>query len=104
LTTTTNVWQICAANGGVRTITTTATAVNNTTTFARLKIVMNGTASAQFYVNEVLVGTITTNLPLTTATGIGIKIEKSAGTGAGSSRSVYADYVHSMCNYSGSGR
>jgi hypothetical protein len=78
--TTTN-WRINAAAGGTRTKTTTATAVG--TGWHRFKIVVNASAtSVSFYVDGTSIGTVTTNIPTSTAnnTEASYSIQKTAGT------------------------
>jgi hypothetical protein len=96
-------WRICTSNNSVRTKTTTSTAVANLTTFSRFRIETQRANSASFYIDDVLVGTISTNLPTGAGrmTGWGIKIVKSVGTTA---RLVYADYFTIMANWPDSGR
>ena len=84
-------WQITAANGASRTWVTTSTAVA-AGAWVNLRILANNTA-AYFYVDGVLVGTITTNLPITSSVSNAItpicNITKTAGTTA---RTVWVDY------------
>lgn len=75
-------WQCLTAKGGVR--TTTDSGITADTNYHAFTIEINeaGT-SAAFYIDGVLVQTITTNLPdgtLAQAFGYGWKIEKSVGT------------------------
>jgi hypothetical protein len=85
-----DLWRICVANNSVLSKTTTIIPV--TTSFATLRIEITGTSSARYYVNDVLAGTISSGLPSGAGrqTGLGVKIEKTAGT---TSRIVYCDYV-----------
>jgi len=73
-------FRLKAANSSVRTTVDSGVAVP-ANTFFRLKIVINDTTNAQFYVNGVLVGTISTNLPSNTTLLLAIvHIIKSVGT------------------------
>lgn len=86
-------WQIVTASNSVRTFTTTSVAIDNTN-LQKLRIDVNATAtSVTFYINDVAVGTHTTNIPsgasrLTTS---GVYIQKSAGTTA---RTADIDYLY----------
>lgn len=85
-------WKICGVSNSSRTITTTSTAVS--TTYVRLRIDINawGT-SAEFFVNDVSVGTVATNIPTGTSrkVGAGTLAVKNAWTGSG--RGTDIDYV-----------
>jgi hypothetical protein len=84
-------WMIRTARATVRTTQTSSIAVA-TNTWQKLGIIVQGTASASFYVNDVQAGTtITTNIPSGSAAVCGIlnKIEKSVGTTA---RLAHIDY------------
>jgi hypothetical protein len=89
---TSNNWRICAANNSTRTQTTTSTAV--TTNFDTLKIVVNAAnTSAEFFINGVSVGTVTSNLPASSTSqqfGVLVSIVKSLGT---TSREVNIDWI-----------
>jgi hypothetical protein len=85
-------WQCVTINNGVRTLTTTSVAV--TTTWTKLRIIVNASAtSVTFFINGTLVATHTTNIP-TFALGRRFKVKqmiaKSLGTG---NRFVYCDYI-----------
>jgi hypothetical protein len=85
-------WQCVTINNGVRTLTTTSVAV--TTTWTKLRIIVNAAAtSVTFFINGTLVATHTTNIP-TFAAGRRFKVKqmiaKSLGTG---NRFVYCDYI-----------
>jgi len=84
-------WKCFTINGGVRTITTTSTAVASAT-WTKLRIEINAAGtSVGFYVDNVLVATHTTNIPAsTTALHQGNFIVKSAGTTA---RTYVSDYI-----------
>lgn len=75
-------WIINTSQGGTATNTNTNTVVT-AGTFYRLSIIVTAGTSAQFFVNGVSVGTITTNLPTGASqqTGCAFKIDKTAGTG-----------------------
>lgn len=94
-------WKIMCSSNSVRTgwdLDGTATqdgftSVNSpvaAATWYRLKIVMEGTSKARFYINGTEVGRITTNIPSGTSrlTQTGFHILKSAGT---TSRYLYVD-------------
>lgn len=81
-------WQIKTANDSVRTTVTTSTLV--TTGWVRLKVQVVNT-SANFYINDNFVGTISTNVPSTTGRecGMYVKMEKTLGLTA---RTLLLDY------------
>lgn len=72
----------CASTATANTRTRTVGSVAPTTSYVWLRCVINAAwTSADFYVNDVLIATIATNLPVSgRATALGMKIEKSAGT------------------------
>lgn len=86
-------WQIVTASNSARTFTTTGTAINNAN-LQKLRIDVNADAtSVTFYIDDVSVGTHTTNIPsgasrLTTS---GVYLLKSAGTTA---RTAEIDYLY----------
>lgn len=84
-------WQIKTASASTRTTTTTNVTVVAGTWY-KLRIVVTDTAEADFYINDALVGTITTNIPAIVGreTGLIVKIEKSVGTTASTS---LIDYI-----------
>lgn len=85
-------WQIVTSSNSVRTFTTTSVAIDNTN-FQKLRIDVNAAGtSVQFYINDILVGTHTTNIPTGAArlTTSGVYLQKSAGT---TSRTVDVDYL-----------
>lgn len=85
-------WQIVTSSNSVRTFTTTTVAIDNTN-LQKLRIDVNAAAtSVEFYINDTLVGTHTTNIPSGAArtTGSGIYLQKSAGTTA---RTADIDYL-----------
>lgn len=90
-------WYKCSAVGGSRTATSTGVAA--TTDWVKLKIVINADAtSAEYFIDGVSVGVVTTNLPGTAAqTGALIEIIKSAGTTA---RTFFSDWVWIHANLS----
>lgn len=95
-------WQMWCASNSVRTayiLNTTSVAQDSFArvsssvvggTYYRLKIVMDGSTKAHFWINGTEVGRITTNIPTGTArqTGAGVQIFKSAGT---TTRMLYVD-------------
>lgn len=83
-------WKICTSSGGTRTKTASTQLV--TTSYARLKIVVNAAAtSVTYYYNDTSLGTISTNIPSGTAnaTGANFGIIKTVGT---TSVGMYCDY------------
>lgn len=85
-------WQLVCISGSTATVTNTASApIANT--WYKLRIVINSAASSVgFYIDGVLVGTITTNIPTNAATLQGIwGIERTVGTTA---RTLDSDYMY----------
>lgn len=84
-------WQYCASANSVR--TTNASSVAVATGWVTVKVVVNSSTSAEFFINGVSLGTITTNIPngASRDTGFGILIIKSAGTTA---RTIDCDYIN----------
>lgn len=77
-------WKTSTAAAGVRTQTASSTAVV-AGAFVNLMMIVNAAGTnVDFYVNGVLIGSNTTNIPNTSSTLFGFvcKIEKSAGTNA----------------------
>ena len=73
-------WLIKTAKAGTRTTTTTSTAVDNTA-FHRFTIDINAAGSSvTYYIDDISVGTINTNLPTATTGIVGMQILKTAGT------------------------
>jgi hypothetical protein len=83
-------WQCVTINNGVRTLTTTSVAV--TTTWTKLRIIVNASATeVKFYIDGTLVATHTTNIPvLPNRFKVKQMIAKALGTG---NRFVYCDYI-----------
>lgn len=83
-------WQIKTSNNSVRTTTTTTTSV--VTGWTKLRVSVVGTTRADFYINDVLVGSIATNIPSTTLRGTSVilKVEKSLGT---TRANIQSDYI-----------
>jgi len=83
-------WQCITINGGVRTLTTTSVPV--TTTWTKLRIVVNPDAtSVSFYVNGTLVAFHTTNIPVFTSR---FKVKQMIAKALGvNNRFVYCDYI-----------
>jgi hypothetical protein len=83
-------WQCVTTVGAVRTLTTTSVAV--TTTWTKLRIIVNADATeVKFYIDGTLVATHTTNIPvLPNRFKVKQAIVKSLGTG---NRFVYCDYI-----------
>ena len=85
-------WQIVTSSNSVRTFTTTSVAIDNAN-LQKLRIDVNAAAtSVEFYINDTLVGTHTTNIPsgISRLAGSGIYLQKSAGTTA---RTADVDYL-----------
>lgn len=91
-------WFAVARNNNVETSVNTGVAA--TTNFSRFNIKLNeaGT-SATFFIDDILVATITTNIPSGAGrwVGVGMKIEKSAGT---SVRDIQSDYYDLSVKFS----
>ena len=87
-------WQCVCASGGTRTFVTTSVPVTDTSSGAmqKLRIDDDGTgANVKFYIDEVLVATITTNVPTSAASLTNmVRILKQAGT---TQRVLYVDYM-----------
>lgn len=86
-------WQLVTASNSVRTFTTSSVAIDNTN-LQKLRIDVNASGtSVEFYINNTLVGTHTTNIPTGTARafGMGAYLQKSAGTAA---RTADIDYMY----------
>jgi len=86
-------WQLVTASNSTRTYTTSSVAID-TTNLQKLRIDINAAGtSVTFYINEVLVGTHTTNIPTGASrlVGSGNYLQKSAGTNA---RTVDIDYMY----------
>jgi hypothetical protein len=84
-------WRYNTASNSTRTKNSSTSAVD--TNWVNLKIVVDGTTpSARFYINNVLVGTITTNIPIGSGreTSIGFVIHKTVGLTA---RTLWADLM-----------
>jgi hypothetical protein len=85
-------WTLNTASSSMRTTFNSGVLVD--TTWVKLLVTVNADAtSAAFYINDVLVGSISTNIPNTSAkqTGSLTKIEKSVGTTA---RTLLCDYYY----------
>lgn len=90
-------WQTVTRSNSVETVNDSGVAA--TTTFQKLKIKINEAAtSAEFYINDVLVRTHTTNIPTGSSrvTGFGGSVVKSAGT---NSRTIEMDYIHFLAQF-----
>mgnify|MGYP002777140876 CR=1 FL=1 len=83
-------WQCVARQAGVEAVVNTSVAANTIYNIFKIEINTTGT-QADFYINDVLVASLTSNLPTTQGqfTGIGAKIEKSIGT---TQRNLSIDY------------
>lgn len=94
-------WQLVAVAGGTRTVVQTTRAVAaSTTDFTALRIEINTAGTVcDFYVDDVLVGTISTNLPVGAANlfGCGLEIFKQVGTTAAL---CYVDWISHRRSFS----
>lgn len=87
------VWNCITINGGVATSTASGVSVASATWYKLGMLINAAGTSVQFFINDTLVVTTTTNIP-TGTTGFGAQISKSsAGT---TSRSLYVDYAQLM--------
>lgn len=86
-------WRCCTANSSTRTKNNSTTAVAADAWLHMVVVVNAAGTEAKFYINDVLIDTITTNLPAGTTRQFteNISIVKSAGTTA---RLVYHDYSY----------
>jgi hypothetical protein len=90
-------WIIKTASNSSRTSTTTSTPV--TTDWMRLKYIVNADGtSVEFFINDVSVGTITTNITITIGRGCdaSFMITKTAGT---TQRNLLSDYYYFVKNF-----
>jgi hypothetical protein len=85
-------WQCVTTNNLVRTLTTTSVPV--TTSWVKLRIIVNADATeVKFYIDGILVATHTTNIP-TFASGRRLKVKQSIVKTVGTtSRNVNCDYL-----------
>lgn len=84
-------WECVCRESNVETVADSGVAAtDNNFAIFRIEVAENA-SEVRFFINDVLVGTITSNIPVTPAraTGIGAKIEKILGTTA---RLLYLDY------------
>lgn len=86
-------WRCLTTKAGTSTTTTTTTAVA-AGAWIRLMWVLNDATSVEFFINEVSVGTNSTNIP-TANVGPNIQLTKTAGL---TSRVVDTDYFYLKCN------
>lgn len=94
-------WILTTSSNSTRTNVITSIPVDELTSndFQKLRIVVSDDGTlVTFYINGTQVGTISTNIPTTAGrqTGIGVKIQKSAGT---TNRSMFVDYVSLAYTY-----
>jgi hypothetical protein len=91
-------WQCVTTEGSVRTLTTSAVAINNSA-WCKLDIEINAAGtSVTFYIDDILVATHTTNIPSGTAELVTprINITKTIGT---TSRFFHVDYLYYAQTY-----
>jgi hypothetical protein len=80
-------WQAVCANGGARTVVSCGKTVD--TSFHRFRITCDGAGIARFYIDSLLVATITTSVPTTNRYSPAASLRKSTGTAA---RGAVIDY------------
>lgn len=92
-------WQCVCREAAIETVVNTTVSPNTNYNIFRININTAGT-SVEFYINDVLVATIATNIPTTAGafTGIGVKIEKTVGT---TQRNLSIDYHTMKVEWSG---
>lgn len=85
-------WQLRTANNGTATTTTTSSVVT-ADVWQKFGVMDDGTTTT-YLIDDVVVGTSTTNRPVgtTSQVGYGLKLAKTSGT---TPRIVYVDYVYS---------
>lgn len=89
-------WLACTSASTTETETSTGVAVAADAWVALKAVVADDRSSVQYYIDETLVATLTTNIPANTAYGyIGVKIAKTAGT---NSRAIYVDAIYFRMN------
>lgn len=88
-------WQVMTASASSRTFTTTSIQVTANQWYKLTGIVNAAGTSVQFYIDDVLVATHTTNIP-TAAMGFVSNLQKSAGTTA---RTTNLDYLYFKQKY-----
>lgn len=89
-------YRCCCSSGGVTTSVTTSVVVPHFTLTKFMIKINAGASSIEYYINGVLVATITTNIPRTTMLGYQVYGHKNNGTSA---RSIYIDYIHIKKNF-----
>lgn len=90
--TATNNWQCLTSSNGVRTWTTTSIPV--TTAYRNLKIEINSSGTqVLFFIDEVLVATHTTNIPIGTSRSVQFGTSMVKATGTASLQTIVLDYV-----------
>lgn len=75
-------WRLCTSSASTRTKTASAVVVANNTWLTLCFVVNSAGTSVDFYINKVLVGTNTTNIPLLTNLCYNWYLKKKAGTTA----------------------
>jgi len=86
-------WAIVGANNGSRAITPTSS-TPSAATWYKLKIIVNADGtSAEFFVNDISIGNVITNIPVAAGrwTGAGATMIKSAGT---TTRTAFLDWIY----------
>lgn len=87
-------WRLRAASQSSRTTTTTSVAVV-ADTWIHLKWSVNGNGTqADFFIDDVSVGTVTTNIPVTTGQGCGPNFQITSSSILAATRNVYIDYFY----------
>lgn len=88
-------WNGITINGGTATSTASGISIASATWYKLAILVNSNASSVQFFIDDNLVVTNTTNIPTANTTGFGAMISKSsAGT---TSRSLYVDYARMSC-------
>jgi hypothetical protein len=88
-------WYMCCANNSARTKTDTGIAA--TTGWVSMMASYDATAGAvSFYLDGVLAGTVSTNIPTARSTTPSFQLVTGAGAG-GQARYLYCDYFHLYC-------
>lgn len=87
-------WQYCCIKNNTRTFVTSSNAVS--TSWTKLKIIISTDQKVYFYIDDVLLGNISTNVPFGNYMGFRILAQRVNGSG---NRIVYSDYVGSKHMY-----
>jgi hypothetical protein len=87
-----DIWRICTAAGGSRTLTNTAVAVVPLTWY-KIKFIanLNPTKRIDYYINNNYIASITTNIPVLTT---GFRAQMLKASSSTTSRAVQVDYIN----------